>query len=93
VRNEREWLRSEGQAVMNKSGVLSSTCRGVQSRRRAFLRCTKTPTALTLRRMLKTAILDGTQQLWLQQEILEARSVDAHVSLLDLRSRGLKNAA
>jgi hypothetical protein len=39
---------------------------------------------LTFGGMLKTAVLDGAQELGLQQEILEPRGVDPHVALLDL---------
>ena len=39
----------------------------------------------TFRWVLKAAVLDGTQQLGLQQEVLKAAAVDAHIALLDLR--------
>lgn len=35
--------------------------------------------------MLKAAVLDGAQQLGLEQEVLEAAAVDAHVALLHLQ--------
>jgi hypothetical protein len=35
--------------------------------------------------VLEPAVLDGSQQLRLEQEVLEAAAVDAHVALLDLR--------
>ena len=38
----------------------------------------------TLRGVLEAAVLDGAQQLRLEQEVLEARRVDAHVALLGL---------
>ena len=34
--------------------------------------------------MLKAAVLDGAQQLRLEQKVLEARRVDAHIALLGL---------
>ena len=43
--------------------------------------------------MLKTAVLDGTQELGLQQEILEPRGVDPDVALLDLREKRTKNGS
>ena len=40
---------------------------------------------LTLGGMLEAAVLDGAQQLGLEQEVLEAAAVDAHVALLHLQ--------
>ena len=52
---------------------------------------TKQAPGRTLGGVLKAAVLDGTQQLRLEQEVLEAAAVNAHVALLHLRHAG--NAA
>ena len=47
----------------------------------------------TLGRVLKAAVLDGAQQLGLEQEVLEAAAVDAHVALLHLQQKGKRSAS
>lgn len=53
---------------------------------------TKQAPSRTLGGVLKAAVLDGTQQLRLEQEVLEAAAVDAHVALLHLRHAGSESA-
>jgi len=47
----------------------------------------------TLGGVLKAAVLDGAQQLGLEQEVLEAAAVDAHVALLHLQQKGKRSAS
>jgi hypothetical protein len=45
---------------------------------------------ITFRRVLKTAILDSTQEFRLEKEILETRRMNTYVSFLDLQQRNNK---